>query len=268
VANPPKRVCDIFDWIVKLTNKEEIINWVIDQHCLHDTLREKIKQQKNSQIWLYILQQQENYHIYGSIDFYQFTLKKEVEQFGWCVGLVQKYITMCKPQVKAETAKKLGLEFISITKDSISAIEIPNGYCRVFLISPCCSSLLLNLSTSFAATDTYSRLLLSPWIVRLYILQQQENYHIYGSIDFYQLTLKKEVEQFGWCVGLVQKYITMCKPRSSLLLNLSTSFAATDTYSRLLLSPWIVNLRYSFGISIVLILSFVIEINSSVYLKD
>jgi hypothetical protein len=98
---------------------------------LHDTLREKIKQQKNSQIWLYILQQQENYHIYGSIDFYQFTLKKEVEQFGWCVGLVQKYITMCRPQVKAETAKKLGLEFISITKDSISTIEIPNEYLKL-----------------------------------------------------------------------------------------------------------------------------------------
>jgi hypothetical protein len=32
--NPPKRVCYIFDWIVKLTDQEEIINWVIDQHCL------------------------------------------------------------------------------------------------------------------------------------------------------------------------------------------------------------------------------------------
>jgi hypothetical protein len=60
-TNPPKRICYIFDWIVKLTDQEEIINWVIDQHCLHDTLREKInRQQKNSQIWLYILQQQEN----------------------------------------------------------------------------------------------------------------------------------------------------------------------------------------------------------------
>jgi hypothetical protein len=38
-------------------------------------------------------------------------------EFGWCVGLVQKYITICKPQVKAETAKKLVLEFISITEE-------------------------------------------------------------------------------------------------------------------------------------------------------
>jgi hypothetical protein len=44
-TNPPKRVCYIFDWIVKLTDQEEIINWVIDQHCLHDTLREKINRQ-------------------------------------------------------------------------------------------------------------------------------------------------------------------------------------------------------------------------------
>jgi hypothetical protein len=89
---------------------------------LHDTLRKKInRQQKNSQIWLYILQQQESCHI---DEYYQYTFEREVGGFGWCVGLV-------------------------------------------FLISPCCSSFLLNLSTSFAATDAYSRLFLSPWIVNL-----------------------------------------------------------------------------------------------------
>jgi hypothetical protein len=95
---------------------------------LHDTLRENInRQQKNSQIWLHILQQQESCHIYRN----QYTFKREVEQFGWCVGLVQKYITMCKPQVKAETAKKLGLEFISITEEGIDDIEIPDEYLKL-----------------------------------------------------------------------------------------------------------------------------------------
>jgi hypothetical protein len=165
--------------------------------------------------------QQENCCIYGN----QYTFKREVREFGWCVGLVQKYITMCRPQVKAETAKKLGLEFISITEGDINNIEIPDnlsnkqinrstcplmvsyissfGYCRVPLISPCCSSFLLKLSTSFATTDTYSRLFLSPWIVNL------RYSHIYGD----QYTFTEEVEQFGWCVDLVQKYITMCRPQ-------------------------------------------------------
>ena len=128
-TNLPKRVCYIFDWIVKLTDKEEIINWVIDQHCLHDTLRKKInRRQKNSQIWLYILQQQESCHI---DEYHQYTFEREVGGFGWCVGLVQKYITMCRPQVKAETAKKLGLEFISITEYGINNIEIPNEYLKL-----------------------------------------------------------------------------------------------------------------------------------------
>jgi hypothetical protein len=67
-------------------------------------------------------------------------------------------------------------------------------------------------------------------------LQQQESCHIYRN----QCTFKREVEQFGWCVGLVQKY------------KLSTSFVAKDAYSRLFLSPWIVNLRYSSGIFILI----------------
>ena len=116
----------IFDWIVKLTDQEEIINWVIEQPCLHDVLHEKINgQQKNSQIWLYILQQQEICH--------QYTFEREVEKFGWCVVLVQKYITMCRPQVKAETAKKLGLEFISIIKDDIDKINIPDEYLKLMV---------------------------------------------------------------------------------------------------------------------------------------
>jgi hypothetical protein len=38
---------------------------------------------------------------------------------------------MCRPQVKAETAKKLGLEFISITKGGIDNIEIPDEYLKL-----------------------------------------------------------------------------------------------------------------------------------------
>jgi hypothetical protein len=38
---------------------------------------------------------------------------------------------MCRPQVKAETAKKLGLEFISITEGDINNIEIPDEYLKL-----------------------------------------------------------------------------------------------------------------------------------------
>jgi hypothetical protein len=73
----------------------KIISKPLDR-CLHDTLRKKInRQQKNSQIWLYILQQQENCHIDGN----SYTFEREAREFGWCVGLVQKYITICKPLV-------------------------------------------------------------------------------------------------------------------------------------------------------------------------
>jgi hypothetical protein len=38
---------------------------------------------------------------------------------------------MCKPQVKAETAKKLVLEFISITEEGIDDIEIQDEYLKL-----------------------------------------------------------------------------------------------------------------------------------------
>jgi hypothetical protein len=66
-----------------------------------------------------------------SIDGNSYTFEREAREFGWCVGLVQKYITMCKPQVKAETAKKLVLEFISITEEGIDDIEIPDEYLKL-----------------------------------------------------------------------------------------------------------------------------------------
>jgi hypothetical protein len=48
-----------------------------------------------------------------------------------CSSFFQKYITMCKPQVKAETAKKLVLEFISITERDINNIKIPDEYLKL-----------------------------------------------------------------------------------------------------------------------------------------
>jgi hypothetical protein len=38
---------------------------------------------------------------------------------------------MCRPQVKAETAKKLVLEFISITEGDINNIKIPDEYLKL-----------------------------------------------------------------------------------------------------------------------------------------
>jgi hypothetical protein len=51
LSNPPERVCYIFDWIVKLTNKEEIINWVIDfktaKPAENEPLNKFIQRQQN-----------------------------------------------------------------------------------------------------------------------------------------------------------------------------------------------------------------------------
>jgi predicted RNA polymerase sigma factor len=48
---------------------------------------------------------------------------------------------MCKPQVKAETAKKLVLEFISITEEGIDDIEIQDEYLKLLFF--CCLLIFL-----------------------------------------------------------------------------------------------------------------------------